>query len=103
MFMMSKRIWYECPPKPSDCQEELDRWGTNESEAELQKKMGPYDLVGYRESRARDNTSIEMPVYLNSKIVNGCAFMITKCRNSEESEKGMSRKARRQWAGSVSI
>ena len=92
MFMMSKRIWYECPPKPSDCQEELDRWGTNESEAELQKKMGPYDLVGYRIYKTEDNTSIEMQVYLYDKIVNGQALMITKCPN-----------AIRHWAGTVSI
>ena len=101
--MMSKRIWYEClkeAPKPSEnCRYEED----DPTYEELQNKMGPYDLVGYRESRARDNSSIKMPVYLNSKIVNGRAFMITKCRNSEESEKGMSKKARRQWAGSVSI
>ena len=75
--MMSKRIWYE--------------W-TYVKPEEIQKYMGPYDLVGYKEFRTGDNTSIEMPVYLYDKIVNGQALMITKCPN-----------AIRHWAGTVSI
>ena len=89
--MMSTILWYECTDQ--NCY--YVDW------PEMQEKMGPYNYVGLRTDR--DNTSIELPVYLNSKLVDDLALIITKCPDIDENETGMSRKRIRQWAGSVRI
>lgn len=94
MLMMSNRIIYECP-------EEQCSKGSNEND--IQKKIGFYDLVGFKVFQTSENTSEKSPVYLHSQLDNGDALIITKCRNFENNGMDPPKKAKRQWVGCVSI